>query len=56
MKYIRRPDAKKAGGVTTRAVVWIEIIAEMVQKIKDLVTTRAVVWIEIPKEKGCHPS
>ena len=33
--------------VTTRAVVWIEIVEDDVATDTDVVTTRAVVWIEI---------
>ena len=33
--------------VTTRAVVWIEIVSALMETIMLGVTTRAVVWIEI---------
>ena len=36
-----------AFAVTTRAVVWIEIVEDDVATDTDVVTTRAVVWIEI---------
>ncbi len=41
------------GMVTTRAVVWIEMVEESELENEDKqVTTRAVVWIEIAKRPG----
>ena len=47
MKYLNRRDMPAVSGVTTFAVVWIEIASASMDLMSFAVTTFAVVWIEI---------